>query len=685
MNFKTPGTNLRMMFSLNPRERNLAVSMFVYNFILLITLYLLKPVRDSLFLENVGAHELPFVFILAALVVIPVSLGYSRLSKRLSIGWLINIITVFLAANLLLIWAFIYLDLHSLYYTFYIWISIYSVLITSQFWLFANTIFNSIQAKKLFAFLSLGAIAGAFTGGELTGIFMDVFALQPETLLPICSIVLVATIPIVNWILILKRDPSGKIRSFKEKRETVAARSKNPISDVLHNKHLKLIMGLIAVSVVATTIIDFQFKSVVESAFESEAALTSYMGRFYGRVSLMAFLIQFFIGTYFTRKYGINGSIMLLPLALLLSSAAMLLIPGLFMATLTRGIDQTFKHSIDRTGRELLFMPLTNQLKKRVKVFIDLFVKHGAQGLAGLLLIGLTYGLGLGVQSLGFIVVSLIIIWVIIARKASKSYVGQLRYSIKKQINKTNGVNVKTDHETGNLNSLSGQLNRDHGVPSSEMSGILNHPDPDIPAEVLRFMNQPYNDESTDSNGDESTRKGSTQTDHQKNGRESSDAPNLTPNELTETIRQEVIRYSKLIKISSLFRQIESEQSKKVTSYIEFEIELSSRKIFGFLSQNYKHEDITNAYRAISGDDPNLRAEAIEFVENLFSWEIRKLIYPILDNYPNRDKLDNEVTVEFSNQDEIISFLGETLPPSLRAEITETIEDIVQNHSEIVS
>ena len=684
MNFTTPGTNLKMMFSLNPRERNLAVSMFVYNFILLITLYLLKPVRDSLFLENVGAHELPFVFILAALVVIPVSLGYSRLSKRLSIGWLINIITVFLAANLLLIWAFIYLDLHSLYYTFYIWISIYSVLITSQFWLFANTIFNSIQAKKLFAFLSLGAIAGAFTGGELTGIFMDVYTLQPETLLPICAVVLVATIPIVNWILILKRDPSGKTITFKEKREKAAARSKNPISDILHNKHLKLIMGLIAVSVVATTIIDFQFKSVVESAFESEAALTSFMGRFYGRVSLMAFLIQFFIGTYFTRKYGINGSIMLLPLALLLSSAAMLLIPGLFMATLTRGIDQTFKHSIDRTGRELLFMPLTNQLKKRVKVFVDLFVKHGAQGLAGLLLIGLTYGLGLGVQSLGVVVVSLIVIWILIARKASKSYIGQLRYSIQKQVNKTNGLKAKTADETGYLNSISGKLYREHGIPTSEMSRILNHPDPDIPCDVLRFMNQPFNDNWANSNGDEFTQADLTNTENQINGGKVKKVNNLTPHELTETIRQEVIRYSKLIKIFSLFRQIHSEKSKKLQNYLEFEIELSSRKIFGFLSQNYKHEDISNAYRAISGDDPDLRAEAIEFVENLFSWEIRKIIFPILDNFPNRDSLDNGFTVEFSNSDEIITFLNKTLPPPLRAEITETIEDIVQNHGEIV-
>jgi len=558
------------------------------------------------------------------------------------------------------------------------------VLITSQFWLFANTIFNSIQAKKLFAFLSLGAIAGAFTGGELTGIFMDVYTLQPETLLPICAVVLVATIPIVNWILILKRDPSGKTITFKEKREKAAARSKNPISDILHNKHLKLIMGLIAVSVVATTIIDFQFKSVVESAFESEAALTSFMGRFYGRVSLIAFLIQFFIGTYFTRKYGINGSIMLLPLALLLSSAAMLLIPGLFMATLTRGIDQTFKHSIDRTGRELLFMPLTNQLKKRVKVFVDLFVKHGAQGLAGLLLIGLTYGLGLGVQSLGVVVVSLIVIWILIARKASKSYIGQLRYSIQKQVNKTNGLKAKTADETGYLNSISGKLYREHGIPTSEMSRILNHPDPDIPCDVLRFMNQPFNDNWANSNGDEFTQADLTNTENQINGGKVKKVNNLTPHELTETIRQEVIRYSKLIKIFSLFRQIHSEKSKKLQNYLEFEIELSSRKIFGFLSQNYKHEDISNAYRAISGDDPDLRAEAIEFVENLFSWEIRKIIFPILDNFPNRDSLDNGFTVEFSNSDEIITFLNKTLPPPLRAEITETIEDIVQNHGEIV-
>jgi hypothetical protein len=48
-----------------------------------------------------------------------------------------------------------------------------------------------------------------------------------------------------------------------------------------------------------------------------------------------------------------------------------------------RGSEQSLKHSIDKTGRELLFVPITMERKKRVKVFIDLFVDQGMQGVGG--------------------------------------------------------------------------------------------------------------------------------------------------------------------------------------------------------------------------------------------------------------------------------------------------------------
>src|SRR5699024_3405878 len=102
-------------------------------------------------------------------------------------------------------------------------------------------------------------------------------------------------------------------------------------------------------------------------------------GKFYGRVSLIALLIQICIGTIFTKKYGLTPTLLLLPAALLISAGGMLIVPGLVAGTLSRGIDQSLKHSVDRTGKELLFVPLSDNLKKRVKVFIDLFVDNGAQ------------------------------------------------------------------------------------------------------------------------------------------------------------------------------------------------------------------------------------------------------------------------------------------------------------------
>lgn len=643
MVFKSKQSHLNAMFSLDPQEKKLAAGMFIYNFILLITLYLLKPVRDGLFLDQVGAHQLPFVFLLAAVIVIPVSLGYSRLSKRLGIGWLINIITLFLAANLLVIWFSIRLGLPVLYYSFYVWISIYSVLITSQFWLFANTIFDPVQAKKLFAFFSLGAIAGAFTGGELTGIFMDMLHLNPHTLLPVCAAILIGTIPIVNWILIQKRQPIHKEKTFKEKREIIAARSKHPISDILQNKHLILIMSLIGISVVATTIIDFQFKSVVETAFDNEAELTSFIGRFYGRVSLIAFLIQFFIGAFFTRKYGVTGSILLLPLALLLSSAAFLLIPGLFMATMTRGIDQTFKHSIDRTGRELLFMPLGTQLKKRVKVFIDLFVKHGAQGLAGLLLIGLTYGLGLGVRSLGFVVVLLVVVWVLIARKASASYVQQLRNSIKKQI------------------AGSDETKKEPPLHTSEESV------PFVPDYSKSDVSSDFYDSKTEKLKLEY------------------DKPNsISPAELAQTLKPEVHRYSKLIRISALIRQNYPELEGNILEFVEYEIEQHSKNIFRLLSLNHEQEDMIHAHRAITGSDPVLRANAVEFIENLFSWEIRKMIFPVLENQTGNGDFNTIDTPEFKSSEEILTFLSETYQDKFESEMVDKIEYFARNNSDIL-
>ena len=75
------------------------------------------------------------------------------------------------------------------------------------------------------------------------------------------------------------------------------------------------------------------------------------MGAFRGWTGGLAFIIQVFVAGRILAGAGVAWSLALLPLALLFGSAGMLIVPGLIMATLVRGADNTLGKSVHRTPR----------------------------------------------------------------------------------------------------------------------------------------------------------------------------------------------------------------------------------------------------------------------------------------------------------------------------------------------
>ena len=191
----------------------MALLMSVYHFILLITLYLLKPVRDSLFLSDRGAGELPFVFILTTVAIVPVAVAHTRFGRRWQVGRLLDGVSLMLAASLVGMHGLVGLETAWSAYALYAWVSIYGLLVTSQFWLLANAIFTASQAKRVFTALSVGAILGAVTGGEITGLLIDVVGLRSIDLLWVTAALLTASIGLSRWIRHRHRqtqDPSAR-------------------------------------------------------------------------------------------------------------------------------------------------------------------------------------------------------------------------------------------------------------------------------------------------------------------------------------------------------------------------------------------------------------------------------------------------------------------------------------------
>jgi len=494
---------LRSIVDVRKGEVGLTLLMFLYYYLLLVTYYFLKPARDSLFLVKLGATQLPIVFMLIALIVVPVTTLYSQASQRLKLNRLINFTTVFIIVNLLALRWLLEFSHASVFYTFYIWVSLYGAITTSQFWLFANATFDATQAKRLFVLFGLGGIVGAFTGGEVTSVIVDTLGVSTENLLFFCMAFLVVCIILVNVVWMIKQKEEGG----RPARSTHRKQPKESYGElfrlVKRSKHLLLIVGIIAMTMATASFVDYQFKTVSLDSFPTKQDLTSFLGKFYGRLSLISFLFQLFLSYRILRLFGVAGAIFLLPLGLLGGSLAMLLVPGLVSAVLLRGTDGVFKYSIDKTGRELLFLPVPLDVKKRTKVFIDVFVDRWFRGFAGgvlLLLVGVFH---FSVRQLSVVVIGMLAVWLFMVFRMRKEYVEAFRRALeRREIDPDElRVNIAEASTLTTLRAALGSANERQivysldmlrDVQDSEIIGVvrplLSHKSPDVRAKAIDVL-----------------------------------------------------------------------------------------------------------------------------------------------------------------------------------------------------
>ena len=130
------------------------------------------------------------------------------------------------------------------------------------------------------------------------------------------------------------------------------------------------------------------------------------------------------------RWLGLGLTLLILPVSVGLGAAAVLLSGSLGAATFARGTDLGFRHSLDRTSIELLYVPISTAVRAQIKSFLDMVVSRWADGLAsGILLLVLKvlhFELGqISWVSLGFVAVWLGVLW-----QLRKEYVHTLRSSI---------------------------------------------------------------------------------------------------------------------------------------------------------------------------------------------------------------------------------------------------------------
>lgn len=488
-----------LLFGLQRGERGTALLLTAYHFLILLCLYLLKPARDGLFLTERGATELPLVFLLVAAVTVPAGLFQRWLGGRFERDRLTNRLTAALAVILLAVSLWAASGLPGGAYAVYSTVSIFGVMATSQFWLFAGGLLTSTQSKRVFSVLNLGGILGAVAGGEVTGWLLDIGWIAPTGLLMLAGAILVGTLPLVAWIRRYhqnqvhetRHEPRSSAqnddasahaagRRGEEHRRTEDRSPDLSTGTMLTDLRRTItsyplvgwIAGLIAIISIVSTLLDYQLKAVALAQFSGKAEVTAFLGHFYGRVSLVAFAIQLLLSSGLKRYIRSTSTLWVLPLVLAMGATALAVVPALAAVTFLRGADQSLKHSLDKTAREILYLPLPQPVKRRIKVPLDLVVDQAAYGVGGLLLIGLVSGLGLSPVEIGPVVAILALGWMAIVYRARSAYVDEFRAAIKAVLD-GRAATGEPAAESTSASGSSGDLSTD----GRETNGETSSPD----------------------------------------------------------------------------------------------------------------------------------------------------------------------------------------------------------------
>ncbi len=447
---------LRKVVDIREGELGRTMIMFGYIFLIISSYLILKPMTRSLFLKNLGPAQLPFVYMLVALVVGVVAVVYARLAARLRLDRLITGTTLFLIVNLFLFWWLLSIDIKSgwLYYGLYIWASIYGVLTTSQFWLLANYIFNSREAKRIFPFLAAGAILGGISGGYFTRALVKHIG-GTANLAFFCMAFLGSTLVLMH--LAWRRREQTDDRSHRAVTATEDDRLFQVVREVFrlirNSRHLALLMSIVAMTVMVSQIADFQFSTYAAQEISGTDDLTGFLGFWLSNLSVISLVFQILFAGAIIRRFGVSVAILFLPIAMLATSLWVFFGYGLVSVLAIKISDGAFRYSINKAGLELLFLPIPQEVKKKTKAFIDMFADRLARGVAGLLLLVFYTWLGLNVAQISLISMVLVGIWLVVVLAVGHAYVNSFRQALAKRRIDTESLTV-TIRDEATVNTL---------------------------------------------------------------------------------------------------------------------------------------------------------------------------------------------------------------------------------------
>lgn len=376
----------------NGKKIAFTVVMFLYINLALTIFWILKPLKKTLFIGlydgdqtfKLGSMEMlgssaellakGMNLLIAFMLVVFLTL-VTRLAKRQRLTYccmgLIIAMTFYFSLQM------VNEPSESTVWLFYWFGDLYISLMLAAFFSFLHDTVDLRNAKRLYGFIVLGAVSGGAVGSTYFRGWIEEMNNQQwlHTIIGIGVVICLLAFA-AGWMAksIPHHEPKPSPNDVPKKKFNAAIEG---ASLVFKSRYLIAIAGIVGFYEITSEVLDYQFTAMTER-FVPKEDIGSHFGTVYAIGNIAALVVQLCFSIFAAGfpKYRIHWILLALPLAVALSSLFFIIAPILLAASLLKISDSTFAYSVNQTGRETLYNPLSRQEKYVARAFVEVFIQR---------------------------------------------------------------------------------------------------------------------------------------------------------------------------------------------------------------------------------------------------------------------------------------------------------------------
>ena len=400
---------------------------------------LINIVSFTLFIYTFHINQLPYAFLVIAVLLLGINLVYERLEHKLSPQQLLKIILLSSVVILLMLWTGLAATYkHVFVYALLVWSTLFYMVTGYAFWGLVSLLFNVRESKRVFSVVGAGDIPAKLIGYLAAPVLVPLIWLNNLLLFSVAALI---TGYVLLHHLVRKKSWEGILRKANYERHHALPheKKKGKIEGFFRSELIFSISLLSVLSYNVFVLMDYTFISQVKSKFYNVANLATFIAQFFAFGRLVALVLKLAFSSRAIERLGIIPCLSITPVVLFVFSLAFFTIDNTSYTIYIFGIMALLTEVLRSTIQEPVFLNLFQPLSEHLRLKGHIIAK-GYMFPVSLVVVSLSIMLfplaGIELTILNTVKLLLVNlgVWAIIIFMIKQAYVKVLHYSIKKGV-----------------------------------------------------------------------------------------------------------------------------------------------------------------------------------------------------------------------------------------------------------